>query len=84
LRAKYLFEWFPPIIEEEIDEVKAQNLLNEIEKEMLRTELGENLFGELYNPHGAGNPNMLSRIAGIFGSKVKEIGIEISKVKKSH
>lgn len=69
---KYLTEYFPPIIEEEIDEVKLTKMMDDYEMDQLRKELGTLLFGGTYNTITEDNANMPSKIAGLFGSTVKK------------
>lgn len=72
MRAKYVFQWFPPIFEEELQEIKIKELMSEFEKEMLKDELGIMMFGEEYNTMGIGNPELPSRLAGNLGGMVKK------------
>lgn len=73
MRAKYIFEWFPPLIEEEISEVTIKNLMSEYEADMLKDELGNMLFGDQYQPTHMGNPELPSRLAGYLGQEVKKL-----------
>lgn len=72
MRAKYLYEWFPPIIEEELTKVTVKEILSEFEADALKDEIGTMLFGELYDITGVGNHNMTSRNAGYMGAEVKK------------
>ena len=71
MRAKYLVQWFPPIIHEEIDKVKIKKMMDEYEQEMLKNELGTMLFGDNFNPI-LGNAELPSCMAGQLGGKVRE------------
>lgn len=72
MRAKYLYEWFPPIIEEELSKVTVKELLSEFESDMLKNEIGTMLFGEIFDTTGVGNHDMTSRMAGYMGAEVKK------------
>lgn len=72
MRAKYIFEWFPPLIEEEISEVEIKKMMSEMEEDMLKDELGNMLFGDQYKPGHMGNPELPSRYAGLLGQEVKK------------
>lgn len=72
MRAKYLFEWFPPIIEEEITEVTIKKKMNEFDADKLKDELGKMLFGDEYETNGIGNPELPSIYAGMLGGEVRK------------
>lgn len=69
-KPRYLIQWFPTIIEEELSEVKMKKMLSEQEKDELKDELGFMMFGNNYNPND--NAELPSAMAGQLGSKVKE------------
>ena len=70
-KSRYIIQWFPSIIEEELNEVTIKKRMTTKELEELRREIGIWLFGELYNIEGD-NSQMPAMAAGIFGSTVKE------------
>ncbi|MDF2533846.1 MAG: hypothetical protein K0R18_3 [Bacillales bacterium] len=72
MRAKYVFQWFPPIIEEPLEKIKIKEIMNEYDREMLKNELGVTMFGEDYDITGIGNPELPSRLAGDLGAKIKK------------
>lgn len=70
-RARYLIQFFPEIIEEELNEVTLKKMMSDEEQDALTDELGISLFGGVYDPN-LGNAEMPSVFAGQLGSKVKE------------
>ena len=72
MRARYIFEWFPRLIEEEISEATIKKYMSEYEEDLLKDEVGLMLLGELYKPHGQDNPELPSRLAGMMGQEVKK------------
>ncbi|AEO93530.1 gp271 [Bacillus phage G] len=70
-RARYLTQWFPTIIEEELSEVKLKKMMSPEEQEELKKEIGVWLFGDLYNTEGS-NSHLPATFAGKLGSTVKE------------
>lgn len=71
MRAKYLYEWFPPILEEDLDSVTIKEVMDEFESELLKNEIGTMLFGDVFNTNGIGNPELPSRMAGELGGEFK-------------
>lgn len=72
MKAKYIFEWFPPLIEEEISELTIKKMMSEYEEDMLKDEIGNMLFGLDFKTGSQGNPELPSRLAGIMGQEVKK------------
>lgn len=72
MRAKHLYQWFPPIVEHPIKEIRIKPMLDEFQRDMLTQELGISMFGDQYNTYGNGNPELPSRLAGQLGSEVKK------------
>lgn len=79
MRAKYLYEWFPPIIEEELDKTTIKEVLDEFEAELLKNEIGTSMFGDLFDTTGAGNAELTSRNAGYLGGEIKKWRDKITK-----
>lgn len=71
MRARYLYQWFPEIMEEELDEVEVKKTMSEFEQDMMKNELGIMMFGDVFDTT-LGNPELPSIMAGQLGSKVKE------------
>lgn len=80
MRAKYVFQWFPPIIEEPLDEIRIKESLSDFEREMLKEELGVIMFGEDYNSMGIGNPELPSIMAGKLGGEMKRLESQLDEI----
>lgn len=78
MRAKYITEWFPSLIEESIEETVFYDTMSEEEMDQLRIELGIMLFPEFWDRNGD-NGHMASRDMGYLGAEIKKWKEELTK-----
>lgn len=71
MRAKYIEEWFPTLIEEPLEEAIFYDNMSELELDQLKMELGTMLFPEFWDRNGD-NGHMASRHVGELGYEVRK------------